>query len=61
MPGLVRVSFGLYNTTEEVDALVDALTKIARGEYDGTYIQDIPSGEFHPVGWKPDFQKYFSF
>lgn len=61
MPGLVRVSFGLYNTTEEVDALVEALTRIAKGEYEGTYLQDIPSGEFNPVGWKPDFKKYFSF
>ena len=61
MPGLVRVSFGLYNTAAEVDALVEALEHITRGEYYGTYIQDIPSGEFHPSDWKPDFNKYFSF
>jgi len=28
-PGMVRVSFGLYNTKEDVDAAVDALTDIA--------------------------------
>lgn len=61
MPGLVRVSFGLYNTTEEVDALAEALDQIAHGKYYGEYIQDIPSGEFHPTGWKPDFKQYFSF
>ena len=31
MPGLVRASFGLYNTTAEVDAFAAALEKIARG------------------------------
>lgn len=61
MPGLVRVSFGLYNSINEVDALAEALACIVRGDYQGTYVQDIPSGEFHPVGWKPDFGKYFSF
>lgn len=61
MPGLVRVSFGLYNTTEEVDALADALDQIARGKFYGDYRQDIASGEFHPVGWKPNFKEYFSF
>ena len=29
MPGMVRASFGLYNTAAEVDALVEALTRIA--------------------------------
>lgn len=61
MPGLVRVSFGLYNTTEEVDVLTEALNSIVQGKYYGNYVQDIPSGEFHPVGWKPDFKRYFSF
>lgn len=61
MPGLVRASFGLYNTTKEVDALAEALERIAHGKYYGTYIQDIPSGEFHPEGWNPDFKRYFSF
>ncbi|KAA3647026.1 MAG: aminotransferase class V-fold PLP-dependent enzyme [Chloroflexi bacterium] len=60
MPGLIRASFGLYNTTEEVDILVDALEKIANGEYDGEYKQDVPTGEYTPKGWAPDFDKYFS-
>ncbi|GAB4578859.1 MAG: aminotransferase class V-fold PLP-dependent enzyme [Anaerolineales bacterium] len=61
MPGLVRISFGLYNTTDEIDILAEALMCIAEGRYSGEYVQDIASGEFHPVGWKPDFRKYFSF
>jgi len=61
MPGLIRASFGLYNSLEDVDALVEALTRIARGEYKGTYIQNKATGEFYPQGWSPDFKQYLSF
>lgn len=61
MPGLIRASFGLYNSLEDVDSLVDALTKIVHGDYQGVYRQDIASGEFHPDGWQPDFERYFSY
>jgi selenocysteine lyase/cysteine desulfurase len=61
MPGLVRISFGLYNTIEDVDALVDALTHIAHGQYAGTYLQDRTTGEYLPQGWAPDFDQYFSY
>jgi cysteine desulfurase / selenocysteine lyase len=60
MPGLIRASFGLYNSYEDVDGLIEALTKIGRGEYKGTYTQDIATGEYHPAGWQPDFERYFS-
>ena len=60
MPGLVRASFGLYNTTEEVDALVEALSRIARGAYSGKYHQVMTSGEYIPQGWLPEFENYFS-
>ena len=59
MPGLIRASFGLYNTFEDVDALVDALGHIARGEYHGTYIQDEAHGDFTPTGWAGDYDRYF--
>lgn len=59
MPGLVRVSFGLYNTLEEIDRLVEALERIRAGEYRGKYVQDTESGEFVPEGWSPDFRSYF--
>jgi cysteine desulfurase / selenocysteine lyase len=59
MPGMIRASFGLYNTTEEIDALVEALNYIAKGKYQGRYTQDIASGEFMPEGWQPDFEKFF--
>ena len=60
MPGLIRASFGLYNTIEEVDFLVDALKKISAGEYSGKYTQDTPSGEFHPDGYTHDFEAFYS-
>jgi len=60
MPGLVRISFGLYNTLEDVDALVEALTYIALGQYQGNYDQEPRTGEYTPIGWAPDFDQYFS-
>ncbi len=60
MPGLIRASFGLYNTQEEVDQLVDALDRIARGAYKGEYTQNVATGEYIPTGWEPHFEKYFS-
>ena len=61
MPGLIRVSFGLYNTLDEIDDLVDALNFISQGVYLGNYIQDKATGEYSPQGWSPDFEEYFSF
>lgn len=60
MPGLIRASFGLYNTREEVDIFVAALARIAKGDYRGKYQQDRASGEFTPVGWEPAYEKYFA-
>jgi len=59
MPGLIRASFGLYNSIEEVDVLVEALTDISRGKYKGKFIQDKATGEFSPVEWQPDYSQYF--
>jgi len=59
MPGMVRISFGMYNTRDEVDVLAEALGQIAKGRYQGRYKQDLRSGEFHAAGWKPSFAEYF--
>jgi cysteine desulfurase/selenocysteine lyase len=59
MPGLIRVSFGLYNNHVEVDYLLEALQHIAEGDYHGHYVQDRSSGEYSPLGWQPDFAEYF--
>ncbi len=60
MPGLVRASFGLYNTVDDIEILIEALNKISRGDYTGDYRQDSANGEFKPLGWKPFYEKYFS-
>ena len=59
MPGMVRVSFGMYNTAEEVDVLIDAVQRIARGKVYGRYQQDVASGEYRPADWNPDLGRYF--
>jgi selenocysteine lyase/cysteine desulfurase len=61
MPGMVRISFGLYNTKEDVNTLIDALQHILEGNYQGTYIQNTLTGEYTPSNWNPDFSQYFSF
>lgn len=59
MPGLIRASFGLYNTLEDVDRLLDAVSRIIQGDYQGNYVQDKASGEYSPLGWQPEFSAYF--
>lgn len=49
--GLIRASFGLYSTVEDVDRLVAALRAIAAGDYDGLYERDPAAGGFRPIGW----------
>lgn len=58
MPGLLRASFGLYNTLAEVERFARAVEAITQGEYRGTYHQDVSSGEFIPDHWRPDFPAF---
>ena len=51
LPGLVRVSFGCYNTLEEIDTLVEWLQRIRAGDFRGEYILDRRSGSYAPRGW----------
>lgn len=60
IPGLVRISFGLYNNEREIDELCQSLEMILSGKYKGVYHQEIPSGSFIPDGWKVDFDRYFT-
>lgn len=61
MPGMIRASFGLYNSMGDVDRLVEALLKIRRGEFQGSYHQDPSSGEYFPEGWRVDYHDYFKY
>ena len=60
IPGMVRISFGCYNNKQEVDWLLEVLNRIARGEYEGHYVQDAATGEFHAEGFQPDMSGYFT-
>ena len=51
-PGMVRVSFGLYNDYTDVDRLLAALRRVAAGLFSGTYRSD-SHGEYHPIGAAP--------
>ena len=51
-PGMVRISLGIYNTPEDIDALVEMLQRIARNDYQGTYGHVPQSGDCTPVGYE---------
>lgn len=60
VPGMVRISFGMYNTEAEVDALASALEQISDGAYAGEYNQDKKTGEYRAKGWPVQYRDYFS-
>ncbi len=58
-PGLVRASFGCYNTIEEVSWFADCLARIAKGNIEGEYHRNPASGAYWPRGYRPDYGRYF--
>jgi cysteine desulfurase / selenocysteine lyase len=60
VPGAVRASLGIYNSCEDIDLLVDALTMISTGQYQGHYILDRRTGEYSNPDFQPDLRKSFS-
>lgn len=59
MPGAVRISFGFYNSRDDVDAVVEALWNIHQGKWQGDYQQNIRSGEYKPATAKTDPAGWF--
>jgi cysteine desulfurase / selenocysteine lyase len=57
IPGAVRASLGIHNTQQEMVILVEAITCIARQEWQGVYKQDRSTGEFTPQGFDFDFSQ----
>jgi selenocysteine lyase/cysteine desulfurase len=49
-PGMVRISFGCYNDSSDVDVTVAALEQLVAGEVAAVYGSD-RDGSFHPVGY----------
>ena len=58
--GLVRISFGCYNTLEEMDHLVSMVARITAGDIEGDYEQDQISGYYWPRGFEADHGDYFA-
>ena len=60
MPGMVRASFGMYNSIADINALTHALHKISRGHFNGCYLEDRSSGEYTADGWAPNLVHHFT-
>jgi cysteine desulfurase/selenocysteine lyase len=54
MYGVVRASCGIGTTTDDLDALVDALVLLAERGTEAKYHQSA-DGEYHADGWAPEF------
>jgi cysteine desulfurase/selenocysteine lyase len=61
IPGMVRVSFGIYNTEEEIDYFIQALKTILKSGPQGSYVVNPQTGEYAPEGKSQDFNQFFSF
>ncbi|MEE8149631.1 MAG: aminotransferase class V-fold PLP-dependent enzyme, partial [candidate division Zixibacteria bacterium] len=59
IPGTIRVSFGIYNTKEEVEQLIIMVKKIVAGDYHPFYMVDRESGSYNPRGFKFNFEESF--
>ncbi len=60
IPGMVRVSFGIYNTFEEIDYFINALENILKNGPQTKYILESQTGRYMPKGFNLDFDQYFS-
>jgi cysteine desulfurase/selenocysteine lyase len=60
IPGAVRMSFGLYNTREDIDRMVQGLQAIASGKSQTAYDLNRETGEFIPVGAQLNLEAYLA-
>jgi selenocysteine lyase/cysteine desulfurase len=59
MPGMLRVSFGCYNNTDDIDRLVEMVERITRDDYQGDYRVEKRSGVYLPVGFDEPLDEFF--
>jgi cysteine desulfurase / selenocysteine lyase len=52
VPGLVRISFGIYNTKTEIDSFIRVLKTIVQKKYKGQYFMDSHSGQVYAKNFK---------
>jgi len=50
-PGAVRASIGLFNTKDDIDALVAGLKAISAGDYSHDYVFDDQACSYRPTSW----------
>jgi cysteine desulfurase/selenocysteine lyase len=60
LPGFVRISFGIYNTRQEIDLFCEALKAIAQGNYRKDYQMNRERGEYYLDGIPDKFEEHFS-
>ncbi len=60
VPGMVRISFGMYNSLDDIDRLAVALERISAGWLRASYRQDRDSGEYVAEGFAMDPAHAFS-
>jgi len=60
VPGMVRISFGMYNSLDDIDWLAVALERISAGRLGASYRQDRDGGEFIAEGLPMDPGDAFS-
>jgi cysteine desulfurase/selenocysteine lyase len=58
LPGTVRISFGIYNTKEEIETLCEALDAIVRGKFHDGYKLDKARGEYYREEFQAPFQDF---
>ncbi len=61
IPGTFRISFGLYNTKDEIERFCNVLGTVINRKYNGKYLIDKERGEYYPEGYSIDFSKFFKF
>jgi selenocysteine lyase/cysteine desulfurase len=61
LPGLARISLGIYSEDGDVTRVLEAIEEIGKGNYRGNYVLDAARGEYWPAGFEPNYQEYFSF
>ncbi len=61
LPGMVRISFGIYNHEDEVEYMLHAVEQIRKEAYKGKYRSDPKSGEYWPEGFMPQYNDFFTF
>jgi len=60
IPGMVRISLGLYNTIKDIDRLLYALDNIVKGTYSNEYVLDKKKGNYTPISWDAKYYDLFS-